>query len=71
MIIDNNGRPALSAKHELELNRLETATVRWLGESVTEAMRTSKNGTLALNVAELKSRLDQLYMLGRHHEAGK
>lgn len=70
MIVDANGRPSLSAKHEMQLNALEADTVKWLGEEITAAMRRSRGGTIGLDVAALKDKLDQLYMLGRHHEAG-
>lgn len=70
MIIDANGRPAITAKQEQQLNALQKAVMLFLERCISEALKRSTNGMLELNVSEMKSALDQLYMLGRHHEAG-
>ncbi len=70
LIIDPNGRRPMTAHHEVELNKLESAVCDWLGKHLVDSIRKAKDGRVELRLDQIKERIDQVYMLGRNHEAG-
>jgi hypothetical protein len=70
MLVDANGRRPMSPRHELELNQFEQEFANWLSHTITTALKRAAHGQGSLDYPALKEKLDQLYFLGRHHEAG-
>ena len=65
MIVDANGRQATTAAEDIHLDKMKHDFREKLGRAIVRAMRESKDGKIALHMAEIEEVIDQAFFLGR------
>jgi hypothetical protein len=64
-ILNINGKPYTTATEDMRVQELKTKFRSVLAKQLDHAMRTTRNGTLQLNMGPLEELLEQAYYMGR------